>query len=149
METWMMVIIGVIVVVAALAGLWFWGSKLQKRYDEQQQLVNQHKQVVQLFVIDKKKDKVDNLKLPKQVKEQLPKMQRRRKLPAVIVKAGPQITTLLCDEAVYNSIPTKKNIKAEVAGIMIVGVVGGKLAQPEKLGFAARMRQKANELRNK
>ena len=110
METWQIVLIWVVVIAAIGVGLYFWGKKLQKRYDEQQQLVNQHKQVVPLFIIDKKKDKLENLKLPKQVKDQVPKMQRKRKMPVVIAKAGPQIVTLMCDEIVYNTVPVKKQI---------------------------------------
>lgn len=135
METWQIVLIWVVVIAAIGVGLYFWGKKLQKRYDEQQQLVNQHKQVVPLFIIDKKKDKLENLKLPKQVKDQVPKMQRKRKMPVVIAKAGPQIVTLMCDEIVYNTVPVKKQIKAEVAGIMLVNVVSGKLPVPKKRRF--------------
>lgn len=145
----MFVLIWVVVIAAVGAGLYFWGKKLQKRYDEQQQLVNQHKQVVPLFIIDKKKDKIDNLKLPKQVKEQMPKMQRKRKMPVVIAKAGPQIVTLMCDEVVYNTVPVKKQIKAEVAGIMLVNVVSGKLPTPQKEGLMNKMKRKAKEIRNK
>lgn len=149
MAPWMVVLIWVLVIVAIGAGLYFWGRKLQKKYEEQQQLVNQHKQVVPLFVIDKKKDKLENLKLPKQVKEQIPKMQRKRKMPVVIAKAGPQIVTLMCDEVVYNTVPVKKQIKAEVAGIMLVNVVSGKLPTPQKEGFMNKMKRKAKELQNK
>nr|WP_307991037.1 hypothetical protein [uncultured Niameybacter sp.] len=149
MATWMVVLIWLLVIVAIGAGLYFWGRKLQKKYEEQQQLVNQHKQVVPLFVIDKKKDKLENLKLPKQVKEQIPKMQRKRKMPVVIAKAGPQIVTLMCDEVVYNTVPVKKQIKAEVAGIMLVNVVSGKLPTPQKEGFMNKMKRKAKELQNK
>lgn len=149
MAPWMVVLIWVLVIAAIGAGLYFWGRKLQKKYEEQQQLVNQHKQVVPLFVIDKKKDKLENLKLPKQVKEQIPKMQRKRKMPVVIAKAGPQIVTLMCDEVVYNTVPVKKQIKAEVAGIMLVNVVSGKLPTPQKEGFMNKMKRKAKELQNK
>ena len=149
MAPWMVVLIWLLVIVAIGAGLYFWGRKLQKKYEEQQQLVNQHKQVVPLFVIDKKKDKLENLKLPKQVKEQIPKMQRKRKMPVVIAKAGPQIVTLMCDEVVYNTVPVKKQIKAEVAGIMLVNVVSGKLPTPQKEGFMNKMKRKAKELQNK
>ena len=149
MNTWMIFTLVLVVIAALLVGLFFWGKKLQKKYDEQQQLINQHKQVIQLFVIDKKKDTIDHLKLPKQVKEQLPKMQRKRKMPVVIVKAGPQIQTLLCDETVYNSVPVKKQIKAEVAGIMLVNVLSGKLQETKKQGFMAKMKNKAKEMQNK
>ncbi|MGL4345118.1 MAG: hypothetical protein ACRCTE_07975 [Cellulosilyticaceae bacterium] len=146
METWMIVLIWVVVIAAALVGLYFWGKKLQKKYDEQQQLVNQYKQPMTIFVLDKKKDKPDNLKLPKQVRDQLPKMYRKRKMPVVIAKIGPQIQTLLCDESVYNTIPVKKQIKVEVAGIMVVNVLSGKLAEPKKQGMMTKMKKKMKDM---
>ena len=149
MQTWIIVAIWLVVIAAVLGGLFFWGKILQKKYDEQQQLINQHKQVMQLFVIDKKKDKVENLKVPKQVKEQMPKLQRRRKMPVVIVKAGPQILTLMCEESVYNTVPVKKQIKAEIAGIMLVNVVSGKLPETKKPKLSERLKRKANDLRQK
>lgn len=136
---WVIVIIILAVIIAALTGLYFWGKKLQKRYDEQQQLINQNKQSATLFVIDKKKDKLDNLKLPKQVKDQVPKLYRNRKVPVVIAKVGPQIQTLMCDERVYESIPVKKQIKVELAGILIVNVLSGKLPTPKKKGIKAKL----------
>ncbi|MGL5677548.1 MAG: hypothetical protein ACRDDX_14155 [Cellulosilyticaceae bacterium] len=148
MDTWMIWTLVAVFVVALAVGLFFWGKKLQKKYDEQQQLINQHKQAVQLFVIDKKKDTINNLKLPKQVKDQIPKMQRKRKMPVVIVKVGPQIQTLLCDESVYNSIPVKKQIRAELAGIMLVNVLSGKLPETKKVGFMEKMKRKAKSIQN-
>ncbi|MGL4798034.1 MAG: hypothetical protein ACRCWY_01370 [Cellulosilyticaceae bacterium] len=148
MDTWMIWTLVAVFIAALAVGLFFWGKKLQKKYDEQQQLINQHKQAVQLFVIDKKKDTINNLKLPKQVKDQIPKMQRKRKMPVVIVKVGPQIQTLLCDESVYNSIPVKKQIRAELAGIMLVNVLSGKLPETKKVGFMEKMKRKAKSIQN-
>lgn len=143
MNGWIIFWIVLAVVIIALVGLFFWGKKLQKKYDEQQQLISDNKQSVTLFVIDKKKDKVDNLKLPKQIKEQLPKMYRKRKMPVVIAKIGPQIQTFMCDERVYDSIPTKKQVKVEVAGILIVNVLTGRLPETKKKGMFAKLRSKA------
>ncbi len=136
---WVVVTIILAVVLAALVGLYFWGKKMQKKYDEQQQLINQNKQAATLFVIDKKKDKLDNLKLPKQVKDQMPKLYKNRKMPVVVAKIGPQIQTFMCDERVYDSIPVKKQIKVELAGILIVNVLSGKLPTPKKKGLKAKM----------
>ena len=139
---WIIFWIVVAVLVVAMVGLYFWGKKLQTKYDEQQQLITQNKQAVSIFVIDKKKDKLDNLKMPKQMKEQLPKIYRKRKMPVVIAKIGPQIHTLMCDEKVYNSIPTKKQIKVELAGILIVKVLSGKLPEVKKQGMFAKAKDK-------
>ena len=75
---WIIFWVVIAVLVVAIIGLYFWGKKLQGKYDEQQQLIAQNKQAVTRFVIDKKKDKLDNLKLPKQMKEQVPKIYKKR-----------------------------------------------------------------------
>ena len=124
---WKIILIVSIVIIGVLVGLYFWGKKLQTKYDQQQTLINQNKQQVQIFILDKKKDKIANAKLPKQVKDQFPKMYKMRKMPLVIAKIGPQITTLLCDEKIYKILPTKKQVKVEIAGLFIVGVKGPKL----------------------
>lgn len=131
------------VILAVLVGLYFWGKKLQTKYDEQQQMINANKQTATLFVIDKKKDHLTNLKLPKQMKDQLPWMYKKRKMPVVIAKIGPQIQTFMCDQKVYNSIPVKKQIKVELAGILIVNVLAGKVTEPKKKGsFLKRFKKK-------
>lgn len=142
MNIWTTILIVVLIIAALLVGLYFWGRKLQKKYEDQQQLISENKQAATIFVIDKKKDKVDNLKLPKQMKDQLPKMYRKRKMPVVIAKIGPQIQTFMCDERVYDVIPTKKQVKVELAGILIVNVLSGKLPEPKKRGMFANLRNK-------
>ena len=133
------------VLAAILVGLYFWGRKMQKKYDEQQQLITETKQSLSIFVIDKKKDHLSNLKLPKQMKEQLPWIYKKRKMPVVIAKIGPQIQTLLCDQKVFDSIPTKKQIKDELAGILIVNVVAGKFPDTKKKGFFSKKKDKKKE----
>lgn len=142
MNGWTIFWIVFAVLALILVGLYFWGRKMQKKYDEQQQMISDNKQAVTLFVIDKKKDKLENLKLPKQMKTDLPWMYKRRKMPVVIAKIGPQIQTLLCDGKVFDSIPTKKQIRVELAGLLIVNVVSGKLPDTKKKGMVAKMREK-------
>lgn len=145
MGFWTIFWIVIAVLAAVLVGLYFWGRKLQTKYDEQQQLINDNKQSATIFVIDKKKDHVANLKLPKQMKDQLPWMYKKRKMPVVIAKIGPQIQTLMCDQKVYDSIPTKKQIKVELAGILIVNVLSGKLPETKKNGFFSKKAKKKSE----
>ena len=146
---WKIVLIVLIVIIAVLAVLYFWGKKLQTKYDQQQALIDQNKQQVQIFVLDKKKDKVTNAKLPKQVKEQLPRMYKMRKVPLVVAKIGPQITTLLCDEKIYKMLPTKKQVKVELAGIFIVGIKGPKLTgeagKAKKQSWVQKMKDKLDK----
>ena len=78
--------------------------------------------------------------------DQTPKMMRRAKLPIVKAKVGPRIMTLICDAAIFDQIPVKKEVKATVSGIYITGVRGirGPLEQPaKKNGFWQRMLRKA------
>ncbi len=145
MGFWAIFWIVIAVIAAVLVGLYFWGRKLQKKYDQQQQLINDNKQSATIFVIDKKKDHVTNLKLPKQMKDQLPWMYKKRKMPVVIAKIGPQIQTLMCDQKVYDSIPTKKQIKVELAGILIVNVLSGKLPETKKKGLFSKKAKKKEE----
>ena len=142
MHGWTIFLIVMIILAAVLVGMYFWGKKLQKKYDAQQEIINQNKQSATIFVIDKKKDKLDNLKLPKQMKDQVPRLYKNRKMPVVIAKIGPQIQTLMCDDRVYDSIPTKKQIKVELAGILIVNVLSGKLPETKKKGFMAKARDR-------
>ncbi len=149
MDVWKIVLIVVVVVVAVLAGLYFWGSKLQKKYNEQQELIDQNKQVAQIFVIDKKKDKITNVKLPKQVKDQFPKRYQKKKMPIVIAKIGPQITTLLCDEKIFDDLPVKKQVKVELAGLFIVGIKGPKAVnasnKPKKQSWIDKLKSKVSK----
>ena len=145
-DMWKIILIVSIVIIGVLIGLYFWGKNLQKKYEDQQALIDQNKQQAQIFVIDKKKDKITNVKLPKQVKEQFPKRYRMRKMPIVIAKIGPQITTLLCDEKIYKDLPTKKQVKVELAGIFIVGIKGPKAGnqsnKPKKQSWLDKLKTK-------
>ena len=142
MGFWTIFWIVIAVLAVVLVGLYFWGRKLQTKYDEQQKIISDNKQAVTLFVIDKKKDNLTNLKLPKQVKDQLPWMYKKRKMPVVIAKIGPQIQTLLCDQRIYDVLPTKKQVKVELAGILIVNVISGKLPETKKKGLIAKLQAK-------
>jgi hypothetical protein len=71
---------------------------------------------------------------------------RRSKVPIAKVKVGPQILNMSCDEKVFELLPTKKEVKATLSGIYIMGVKGlhAPLEKPaEKKGFLRRMQDKA------
>ena len=53
--------------------------------------------------------------------DQAPKLMRRTKLPIVKAKIGPKISILIADEKVVEVIPVKKEVKADVSGLYIVG----------------------------
>ena len=136
-------------VVIGLAVLYFLGKKAQKKQEAQQEQIEAAKQTIPMLIIDKKRLPIKESGLPQMVIDQTPKLMRRSKLPIVKAKVGPRIMTLVADEQVFDLIPVKKEVKADVSGIYITGVKGvrGSLeTPPKKQGFFKRMRAKANQM---
>ena len=124
-----------IILAALLVVLYFVGRKMQKKQAEQEAQIEAAKQSVTMLIIDKKKLRLRDAGLPAAVLEQTPKYMRRAKFPIVKAKIGPQIMSLICDAAIFDTIPVKKEVKATVSGIYITDVRGirGKLnAAPAK-----------------
>jgi len=119
-------LIAFVVAAAIGAALYFLNRWASTKMVEQQETMDRVKQIVTIFVIDKKKDKPINSTLPNEVKKQLPKIYRVMKMPLVKAKIGPQIVTLISDKKVYDALPLKKNVKIELAGIYIAGMHGMK-----------------------
>ena len=135
-----------VVLIGAAIGLYFWGKKAQKKQEEQQAQIEAAKQTVSMLVIDKKRLPLKESGLPQMVIDQAPKLMRRTKLPIVKAKIGPKISILIADEKVFEVIPVKKEVKADVSGLYIVGVRGirGHLETPQKKkGFFKRISAKS------
>lgn len=136
MPVWSIVLTVItVILVAILIALLIIGRKLQKRQDESQAQIEAAKQVMSLLVIDKKMMKLKEAGLPKIVLEQTPKYLQGRKMPIVKAKIGPKVMSLMCDPKVFEQMPVKAEVKAEVSGIYIVGIKsvrGGKIVVPEK-----------------
>lgn len=113
-----------IVLIVLVVVLYFVGKKMQAKQAQQQAQIEAAKQTVSMLIIDKKKLKLKDAGLPAAVLEQTPKYMRRAKLPVVKAKIGPQIMSLICDAAIFDSIPVKKEVKATVSGIYITEVRG-------------------------
>ena len=128
MPVWSIVLLIVIVVlIAALVALTIVGRKLQKKQEANNAQLEAAKQV--MFM------KMKYAGLPKMVLDQTPKAFRGRKMPIVKAKIGPRVMSLMCDPKVFDQIPIKAEVKAEVSGIYIVGIKsvrGGKIVVPEK-----------------
>lgn len=125
MSTGTIVLIVILVIlVAVVVALYFLGKKAQKKQEEQQQQIDAYKQTVSMLIIDKKRMRLKESGLPQAVIEQTPKIMRRSKLPIVKAKIGPQITSLVADEKIFDDIPVKKEVKAVVSGIYITSVKG-------------------------
>jgi len=116
-----LIIIAIVIVAIVIIG--FFAKKgISAKMSEQENMINKNKMTATIFVIDKKKDKIQNSNLPKAVSEQMPKVLKMKKFPLVKAKVGPQITTLICDEKLFKSIPVKKSVVVELSGIYIVGI---------------------------
>ena len=123
-----------IILVIGLVVLYFLGKKAQKKQEAQQEQMEAAKQTISMLIIDKKRLPIKQSGLPQMVIDQTPKLMRRSKLPIVKAKIGPKIMTLVADESIYDLIPVKKEVKADVSGIYIIGVRGlrGALTPPAK-----------------
>ena len=145
MPVWSIVLLVIVgILLAAFIALMIVGNKLRKKQDAQQEQIDAAKQLMSMLVIDKNKLKLKDAGLPKMVLEQTPKYLRGSKMPIVKAKIGPKIMTLMADPKVFEQIPIKAEIKAEVSGIYITGVKGvrGALETPEKKkGFFARFKK--------
>lgn len=140
------VLIVVAVLLVALVALIIYGNSLKKKADAQQAQIDAAKQVMSMLIIDKKRMKMKDANLPKIVMDQTPKYLQGAKLPIVKAKVGPRIMTLIADEKIFNNIPIKAEVKAEVSGIYIVGIksVRGGMPvkeEPKKKGLFARFKK--------
>jgi len=117
-------LIVLLILVVFFIVLYFLGKKAQKKQAEQQAMLEQSKQTVSMLIIDKKRMKLKDAGLPSIVMEQAPKLMRNSKLPIIKAKVGPQIMSLICDEKIFDTVPVKKEVKAVVSGIYVLGVKG-------------------------
>lgn len=127
-----LLIIIVVILALLIAGMYYLNKRGMKRMIEAQDFIDQNRTTVQIFVIDKKQEKPSPTNMPKVVYEQMPKTAKMRKTNLVRAKVGPQIVTLMCDKPVYNALPTKRNVKVDIAGMYIVSIVGVNLADKKK-----------------
>ncbi|MBP3808398.1 MAG: hypothetical protein II492_03765 [Eubacterium sp.] len=111
-----------VVLVGAMVALYFVGNNLQKKQMEQREQIDAASQPATLFIIDKKIMPMKDAKLPKAVMDQAPKRYQKAKVPVVKAKIGPQIMTLICDEAIFDDVPQHGEVKVMLSGIYITSV---------------------------
>ena len=124
-------IVVLLVLIAAVVALYFVGKKAQKKQEEQQQQIEAMKQTVSMLIIDKKRMKMKDANLPQQVMDSANRFAKNTKLPVVKAKIGPQVASLICDAAIFDSVPVKKEVKGTISGIYLTDVKGirGSLSQ--------------------
>ena len=145
---WIVLIVVTVVLIAAIVALIILGKKAQKKQEEQQVQLDAMKQTVTMLIIDKKRMKLKEAGLPQSVIDQTPKLLRGSRLPILKVRIGNRVMSLICDEKIFDSVPTKKEVKASVSGIYVTEVKGlhGKVQAPEqKKGFFKNLVAKAQE----
>lgn len=114
--------IAVVVIAGIAVGYLILKKRMQKKLDDQQTIVDQHKVAATILVLEKKKMKIANANIPKSVIDQIPKIYKLKKVPIVKAKIGPQVMDLLCDEAVFDKLPERGTVKVDMAGIFIAGI---------------------------
>ncbi|MCL2421981.1 MAG: hypothetical protein FWD03_09000 [Defluviitaleaceae bacterium] len=120
----------IFVIIAVIgAAVYFLNRWASKRMVDHSSMVERTKQTVSMYIIDKKKEKMQNANFPKAVLEQIPRWHKFMKMPLVKAKIGPQIMTLMCDKQVFDALPVKKTVKVDLAGIYIVSMKGMKTKQ--------------------
>lgn len=117
-------IVILVILVAAVVALYILGKKAQKKREEQAAQIAAAAQTISMLIIDKKHMKLKDSGLPAAVLEQTPKLMRRSKMPIVKAKVGPKIMTFICEDSIFDTIPTKKEVKAVVSGLYITKVKG-------------------------
>lgn len=150
MHGWQIALLVILIVmIVAMIVLYILGKRAQKKKEEQDAQLAAAAQTVSMLIIDKKRLRIKESGLPQQVIDQTPKLMRRSKLPIVKAKVGPKVMSLIADDAIFDEIPVKKEVKATVSGLYITAVRGlrGPLEKPEKKkGFRAKMRDKYNTM---
>lgn len=145
---WTIVLIVLCVIAAVMVVLYFVGRKMQSRQAEQQVLMDQQKMTVSMLIIDKKKMRIKDTNLPKQVGEQMPAYAKLMKFPIVKAKVGPKVLTLMAEPQVFEILPVKAECKVVVSGIYITDIksVRGQAVPkaPVKKGLLAKAREKVS-----
>ena len=131
---WIFDVILIVVAVIGIAAvaLYFLNKWSSKKASENQALIDRNRQSATIFVIDKSSGRLKEGMLPKAAMDQIPRHSRLLKMYFVKAKVGPQIVTLMCDKDVYAALPTKKNVKVELAGIYISSMHGMKTKEEMK-----------------
>ena len=156
MPWWLIMIIVIVVALAIMFVLYRVGDKLQKKQSAQREQMVEAAQPMNMLIIDKKLLPMIDAGLPKMVMEQTPKRYQKAKLPIAKVKVGPQIMNMICDDAIFDELPTRGEVKAMGSGIYFISVKsvrGKKVAQEEETGkkkkkgnWRTRMRKRQVEM---
>lgn len=136
-----LIVLGVLLVL--LAVLYFVGRKMQSRQLESQKMMEAAAQVVSLLVIDKKKMKLKEAPLPKEVFEKAPAYSKFMKVCVVKAKIGPRVFNLICDDNVFKHLPEKTECKVKLSGIYITEIIKGAVLTEKEIEKRKKEKEKA------
>ena len=135
MEPWVIVLIVIFaILLIGIVVLTIMGKKMQDKKALADEQMRANAQTVSMLIIDKKMMRLQDAKLPDIVMQQTPKRYQKSKMPIVKAKVGPNVMNLICDVALFDDIPVKKEVKALVSGLYIVeikSIRGGKVEKTE------------------
>jgi hypothetical protein len=72
MSGWLIYLIPLSVILIIFIGYKILKKRIQKKVDQQKEIVNQHKVTVSIFVLEKKMGKISEARIPKNLLDQIP-----------------------------------------------------------------------------
>ena len=118
------------------------GKRLRQQREDNEQFMQDHKQSINLYVVDKKQLPLSDSGLPKTVLDSLSKRQMKKKMPIVKVKYGPNIMSLVAEKEVFQNIPVKSNVNATISGIYLTDFKPVKGAKMEEVNAKKKKKKK-------
>ena len=144
MSTFLKVLLIILaVLVVLLIVLYFFGRKMQSQQVESQKMIEASSQQATILVIDKKKMKLKEAPLPKQVYEQTPAWGKLMKVCVVKAKIGPRVFNLICDDNVFKHLPDHTECKVKISGIYITEIVKGAVYSEKEIAKRQKEKEKA------
>ena len=138
--TVLLIILAVLIVL--LVVVYIFGRKMQSQQVENQKMIEASAQTISFLVIDKKKMKLKEAPLPKQVYEQTPAWGKLLKVGVVKAKVGPKIINFVCENKVFNHLPLKTECKVKVSGIYITEILKGAVYTEKELAKRKKKKEK-------
>ena len=142
---WTVLLVIAVIALIVLGVLWYLGRKVQTNQIESQRLIEQTSQTVTILVIDKKRMRMKEAPLPKQVFENAPFYMRFAKIGVIKAKIGTKVVNLITDGPVFNQIPVKAECKVKISGLYLTEIVKGAVLDEKALKRRQKQKAKAEK----
>lgn len=114
--------IAILIIICLSVAIYFARKKIIQTNKEQQEMLQNNKRNLNLFIISKKKDKMTTKNFPSSYINQLPKWYKWRKFHIVVAKVESRIVSFICEAPVYNKIKLNKRGTASISGLYIMDI---------------------------